>query len=205
MIVIWIQYLDNVLCEIFLFNRFMILAAVKFIQFELCNCLRIPDAEGIYHMISITYNRHIIWNCQYRFVIFLNIIIPLFLFVVFHTNGSAKADFLGILITAQFKWIAIFQPVIRCFHLITVLNFLFKHSVMVSDSTSISRISKCCQRIQKARCQSSKTAISKGCVRFFVLNHIKVNSHLIKRLFHILVGSHVNQIIAKRTAHQKFH
>ena len=205
MIIIWIQYLDNVFCEIFLLNRFMILATVKFIQFELCNCLRIPDAESIYHVISITYNRHIIWNCQYRFVIFLNIIIPLFLFVVFHTNGSAKADFLGILITAQFKWIAIFQPVIRCLHLITIFNFLLKHSVMVSDSTSISRISQCCQRIQKARCQSSKTAISKGCVRFFVLNHIKVNSHLIKRLFHILVGSHVNQIIAKRTAHQKFH
>ena len=46
------------------------------------------------------------------------------------------------------------------------LDFLFEHSITVTDSTSICRIVQCCKRIKETCCKTSKTTISKRWFRF---------------------------------------
>ncbi len=125
--------------------------------------------------------------------------------VIFHTDISAKTHFLRILRTSQFKGVAVHQPVVRRLHLVAVLNLLLKHTVTVTDSAPISRISKCCKRIQEACSQTSQTAVSKSRIRFLVLQKIQVHSHLFQSLFHFCICRHVNQIISQSPSHQKLH
>ena len=62
MIVIWIQYLCDGLRKIFLFNRSHICTLVKFVKIEMDNRFSIPDTKCIYHIVSVSYNWHIIRN-----------------------------------------------------------------------------------------------------------------------------------------------
>ena len=144
-VVIWIKNLYDRFCKVFLLDRFMVFSSVKCIQFKVCDCLCIPDTQCIDYVVAISYDRHIIWNSKYGFIIFLNKVILLGFFIILYTDRTTKANLFGIFITANFKWISIFQPVIRYFYLITVFNLLFEHTITVANSTSISRITKRCQ------------------------------------------------------------
>ena len=98
-----------------------------------------------------------------------------------------------------------FQPVVRYFYLITVADLLFKHTVFVTDTAAVRRISKGSQRIQKACCQTAKTAVSKRRISLLVLQKVQVQSHLIKSFLYLFVCSQVNQVISQRTSHQELH
>ena len=95
---------------------------------------------------------------------------------------SAKLDDLGVFRSSQFKWVAITKPVIRCFDLITVTNLLLEHTIMITDTTAICCIAKCCQRVKEAGCQSAQTTIAKRCIRLLIFNYIDIQSQLFKSL-----------------------
>ena len=144
-VVIWIKNLYDRFCKVFLLDRFMVFSSVKCIQFKVCDCLCIPDTQCIDYVVAISYDRHIIWNSKYGFIIFLDEIFFLGLFIILYTNGTTKTDFLCILVTTNFKRIAIFEPVIRYFYLIAIFDLLFEHTVAVTDSTAVSCVSKRCK------------------------------------------------------------
>ena len=205
MIIIRIKNFYDHFCKVFLFDCFMIFPAVKCVELKVCDCLCIPDTKCIHNMVSISYDRHIIWNCKYRFIIFLDKIILFGLFIILYTDRTTKTDFLCILVTTDFKRIAIFEPVIRYFYLIAIFDLLFEHTVAVTDSTAVSCVSKRCKRIQEASCKTSKTTITKCRIRFLIFYHIQINAHLIKGFFYFFICSHVDQVVAKCTSHKKFH
>ena len=144
MVVVRIQNLYQVSCKVFLLNSFSVITFIEGIQLEALHRLSIPDHQSVYHVVVVTNDRHIVWNCQYGLIIFLNEFSPsvlsrLCLYI------AAKFDFKRMLRSAQLKRITVFQPVIRHFYLITVFDFLFEHTVTVTDSTAVCRVTQCCQ------------------------------------------------------------
>ena len=203
-IIIRIQDFYNVLRQILLFNSLMVITAVKGLQLEINDRLRIPDTQGIDNMIIITDDRVVIRNCLNRLIILLYKTY-LALIIIFYTDISAEAHFLGIFRSSEFKRIAVHKPVIRRLYLITVLDLLLEHTVAVTDTASVCRISKGCQRIQEAGRQTSKSAVSKRRIRLLILQQIQVHAHLLQSFLHLCISGHIDQVVAKRPSHQEFH
>ena len=176
MVVIRIQHFHNVFSQVFLFYSFVVFSLIKKVKTEVCNRLRIPDTKGIYDFIIISYDRHIIRNCQYRLIALLHKTGPACSMVVFRIYITAEFYFFCIFRTAQFKGIAVFQPVVRNLYLITVFDFLLKQTVMVTDTAAVSAVAQGSQRIQETCSQTSQSSVSKSRVRFLVFYYIQVKS-----------------------------
>ena len=56
---------------------------------------------------------------------------------------SAELNLHSVLRTLNLKWVAILKPVIRNLNLVSVLNLLLEHSILISYTTAISRIAEC--------------------------------------------------------------
>ena len=170
MIVIGIENLHDGFCQILLFHCLLIIAPVKGIQLEGSDGLRIPDAQGIDHIVSVTDHRQVIGDCPDGLIPLLDEIVPSI--PALSTDISAEFDLHGILGAADFKGVAVLQPVIRHLHLVSVLNLLLEHSVAVADAAAVGRIAQGRQRIQETCCQPSQAAVSKSRIRLLVLNYI---------------------------------
>ena len=205
MVVVRIQNLYDGFCKVFLLNRFVVITFVEGIQGEVLNSLCIPDGQRVYNIVVVSYDWHIVRNCIDRLVILLYKVYASGSFIVLLCHISAKFYLFCILRAFQLKWIAVFQPVIRYFYLITVANLLFEHTVLVTDTAAVRRISKGSQRIQKACCQTAKTAVSKSRISLLILQKVQVQSHFLESFLYLFVCSQVDQVISKCTAHQELH
>ena len=146
------------------------------IQLKGIDRLCIPDPKTVDHVVAITHDRQIHRYSQYRLIPFLNKVV--FAAFVLNPHIAAELDRLCVLRAAQLKGIAVLQPHIRHFHLIAILNFLFEHPVAVTDAAAVRRISKCCQRGQKAGCQTSQTAVAKSRIRLLIFDYIQIQPDL---------------------------
>ena len=205
MVIVWIKDINDQFRKVLLLYCFVIITSVKLIKFEVCNRFCIPYTQCIYYMITISNDRHIIWNCHNRLVILLNKYIFTCCRVFLKTDISTETYFFCVLFTAYFKRISFFQPVIRNLYLISVFDFLFEHSVTVTDSTSVCRIVQCCKRIKETCCKTSKTAVSKSRIRLLVFNHVQINIHLFQCFFYIFICCHIDEVVAKCTSHKELH
>ena len=205
MIVIRIKDINDQFCKVFLLYRFVIISSVKLIQLEICDRFCIPYTQCIYYMVTISNDRHIIWNCHNRLVILLNEYIFTCCRIFLKTDISTKAYFFCVLFTAYFKRISFFQPVIRNLYLISIFDFLFEHTITITDSTSVCRIVQCCKRIKETGCKTSKTAVSKSRIRLLVFNHVQINIHLFQCFFYIFICCHIDEVVAKCTSHKELH
>ena len=205
MIVIGIEDINDQFCQIFLFNCFMIISSVKLIQLEVCNGLRVPHTQGIYHMVAVSYDRHIVGNSQNGFIVLLNEFVLSCYRILFKTDISAEADFLRILFSAELKGVAFFEPVVRNLDLVAVPYLLFEHTVTVADAAAVRRIIQGCKRIKETCRKSSQTSVPKSRIRLLIFYDIQVNSHLIQRFLYIFIHCHIDQVISQSAAHKEFH
>ena len=142
---------------------------------------------------------------MHRIIAIMNKTVSLTLIIPFDTHIAAKFHGLHIFRPFHFKRIAVFQPVIRYFHLITVPDLLFEHSVFIADTTAVNRIVQRGQGLDKAGCQTAEAAITKSRIRLLVFNDIYIQSHLIKNLRYLFVAAEIDQIISQGSAHEEFH
>ena len=140
-IVIGVEYFHNIPCQVFLLHSLLIISLVKRVQLKTFNGLGIPDTQRIHHPIAIAHNGQIIGNRLNRLIPFLNKMLSA-AFICPYRHVATELHFFCIFRAAQFKGIAIHQPVVGYFHLITVTDFLLEHTVAVADTTSICRVSK---------------------------------------------------------------
>ena len=204
MVIVGIKHLNDIPCQVFLLYGLLVIPFIKGFQLEAFHRLRIPDAQSIHNTVSIAYDRHIIGNSLYGLIALLLKAVAS-VFIHKNINISAELDLLGIFRTAEFKRIAVGQPVVRHLNLIAVPDFLFEHSVAVSDPASISRIAQGCQGIQETSRQTSQSAVAQRRIRFLIFHCIDIDSQLFKSFLHILISLQINQVISQCTAHQKFH
>ena len=139
MVIVWIQNLNDIACKVFLFYGFLIISLVKGIQAEALYRLRIPDSQGVDNAVAIADDRHIVRNSLYGLIAFL---LENGTAVFIHIRAYPAAEFylFCILGTAQLKGIAVSQPVVRHFYLITIADLLTEHTVTITDTTAVCRI-----------------------------------------------------------------
>ena len=140
MLICRIEDLNDVLCQVFLLNGIHVITLVEGIQLEIHDSLCIPYTEGIYHTVVVTNDGNIKGNGTNGLIALLNEVVAVVFLIVLHTHITAEFYLFGVLRTAKLEGVAVFQPVIRHLYLITVFNFLFEHSVTVTDATAISCI-----------------------------------------------------------------
>ena len=105
MVVVRVEHLGDGSREVLLFHGSLIVTAVKGIQTEARNCLRIPDAKRIHNVIAVAHNREVIGNRADRLVILL---VEAGL-AVLHAGRdiAAELDLAGMLVALNLKGIAV--------------------------------------------------------------------------------------------------
>ncbi len=106
-VVVRIENINDQLRKIFLFYRFVIVASVKFIKLKVCDRFRVPYTQCVYHMVAVSYDRHIIRDRKYRFIVLLDEDILARSRIFLKTDITAETDFFRVLFSAQFKRIAL--------------------------------------------------------------------------------------------------
>ena len=205
MVIVRIENINDQFCKVFLLYCFVIISSVKFIKFKVCDRFCIPYTQCIYYVIAISNDWHIIRNCHDRLIVFLDKFIFSCNRIFLETDISAKTYFFCVLFTANLKRISFFQPVVRNFYLISIFDFLFEHSVTITDSTSICRVIQCSERIKETCCKTSKTSITKSRIRLLVFNHVQINIHLFQCFFYFFICCHIDEVVAKCTSHKELH
>ena len=204
MVIVGIEHFHNISCQVFLLHSLLVIPFVKGLQLEALHRLRIPDTQRIHNTVSITHNRHIIRNGLHGLIAFLLKAVAS-VFIHIYIDVTAEFNLFGIFRTAQLKGIAVRQPVIRHFHLITVADFLFKHPVPVTDSAAVCGIAQSRKGIQEAGRQTAQAAVAERGIRLLILHDIDINTQILQGFLHIAVRLQVDQVISQCTAHQKFH
>ena len=93
-----------------------------------------------------------------------------------HTDIATEFHNFRILRSAQFERITIHQPVIGNLYLITVADLLLEHTITITDTAAICRISQRCQGIQETCCQTSQSTVTQCCIRLLVLDQVQIQS-----------------------------
>ena len=113
LVVIRIKYVYDILCQVLLLNSLFIITLVKRVKTKFLDCSSIPDTQSVYHIVFITNDRHIVRNCFYRTVSFMDELVSSSCMIIFYSYISAEMNFLCIFRATKFKWVAVFQPCIR--------------------------------------------------------------------------------------------
>ncbi len=143
MVIVWIKHVNNVFRQILLLYRLKIIAFIKGCQVKFLNRLCIPDSQYIDHIIAVTDNRNIVWYGIDCLISVMDKTVSLTFRIPLNPDITAEFNRLSIFRTLNLKWISVFQPVIRHFHLISVMNFLLEHAVFITDTTAVHRIVQC--------------------------------------------------------------
>ena len=107
MVIIRIKYLNNILCKVLLLDSLLVITLIERVKVKRINRLCVPDSKRVNSIIAISKNRNIIWNSDYRTVIFLNEHISSSLLISVRTYISTKFNFISVFRSLNFKWIAI--------------------------------------------------------------------------------------------------
>ena len=186
MIVIGVQNLYDITCQVLLLYRLLVITLVKGIQLEALYGLRIPDTQGVYNAIAITHNREIKRNGLNGLITLLGKYISAVL-IGMHTYIATEFNRFRILRSAQFKRIAIHQPVIGNLYLIAVADLLLEHTITITDTAAVCGISKSRQGIQEACCQTSQSTVTQRCIRLLILDQVQIQSQLFQSFRYGLV------------------
>ena len=205
MVVIRIQDLNDIPCQVLLLHCLLVIALVERIQLEIIDRFRVPDPQGIDKVVVVADNRDIKRNRAHGLIVLLEELVPVCFVIILHAHVTAELNLFGILRPPELKRIPVLQPVIRNLNLETILDLLLEHPETIPDAAAVSRISQRRQGIQEACRQPAKASVSKRGIAFLILNRIQIHAQLFQRFLHVLVCRHVDQGVTQRTPHQKLH
>ncbi len=93
-----------------------------------------------------------------------------------HTSVELHGE--GVFGAGDLPWIAEAQPVVRLLDLVAVATPLLEHAVFVSDPVTIPGQAQRRHRVQKACCQTSKSAVTQARVLLYLANLLQVVAEL---------------------------
>ena len=88
---------------------------------------------------------------------------------------------------------------VRYLYLKSILNLLFKHTVSVTDSTSVRSISQSGKGIQKTCGKPSQTAVTQCGIRLFIFDHINIKPQFFQYFLHSGICLKVDHIVTQST------
>ena len=105
MVVVGIQNLNDGFRQVFLLHRLLVFALVKVRQIKGLKGLRVPDPQGVHHVVAISDDGDIIGNRQHRLVSLLDKMVSLSVPLGFHV--AAEFYLRSVFRTADLKGISI--------------------------------------------------------------------------------------------------
>ena len=199
-----IEYVGQGVCQHFFFCCFLIVPFVEGLQIQSILGFCFPQTQCVYGVVTIADDRIVIGDGCNGLEVFMYHFVAAF--VVSHCAYiAAEFYFYGIFISLDAPGIAVFQPVIGCFHLIAVFDTLFENAVVVADTAAICRQRQCRQGFQEAGSQTAQTTVPQTGVGFCVFYHVIIDAQLFKYCFYIIEHFQIDESIAEEATHQKFH
>ena len=172
-------------------------------QVKLLWASRRPHTQRIDDRRVISYHRHIIRNS------FNGIIITCHKFLASvdldFVNMTAKMDFTRIFHHCGFPDIAVFQPAVRHFDLLSVNDLLPEQSVFITDCTSHGRQIQAAQAVQKTGGKTAESAVAKARFRFFLQHVADINAQFIQRFSIFFCGKKIKHIAVHTASHQELY
>lgn len=89
------------------------------------------------------------------------------------------------------------------FFLFVVDQKLAEQTEVIIKADTVSRQSKCCDRIKEACCQTAKASVSKGRLHFHFLDLRQFSSVRSECFFYFLIHAKVDQVIGQQFSDQK--
>ena len=95
------------------------------------------------------------------------------------------------------------DPWIFYFFLFVVDQKLAEQTEVIIKADTVSRQSKCCDRIKEACCQTAKASVSKGRLHLHLLDLRQFSSVSSECFFYFLVHTKVDQVVGQQFSDQK--
>ena len=203
-VVAGVQHVADRSREVLLLDGFLIFAAVKRVQLEAHDGLRVPDPQRIDEAVAVADHGQVVRD-SLDSAVALQLVHGAAVPVLIVGHVAAEMHFLRVLGPAQFQGISVLQPVIRHFHLIAVADLLLEHAVVVPDTGAVSGIVQGREGIKEARGKPSQTAVAERRIGLFILDRVELESQFLERLFDGLVSHEVDRVISERAAHEELH
>ncbi len=202
--VIGIEHLGDVFALVLALHRFDIIAAVEIVKVKFVRRRRLPKAQVI-DVIGleagdrdVPRHRHNVFRVHPA--VFISAVL-----LLFRNDLAAKAHPVGDIRPVNFPGAALFQPVVRNFDLVALLDGLFENPEFIADAVSESGIFLRGERVHVARCQASQATVAEPHVRFQVLDLLQVIIHLFEHVITVFIEIEIDQRVAQKAADQKFH
>ena len=128
-----------------------------------------------------------------------------FFFVTQVQHLTAETDGILFVRTGKLPCQILVEPQIGFFNLLAIHDFLFEHTVLVTDAVAHGRNAQGCQRVEEAGGQTAQTAVTQTWIFFLFADIGKFFAQLLEGFFKFGVNAFVNQRVDKRTAEQEFH
>ena len=201
--VVGIQHHGDVLGLVLHRHRGGIVAGVETLQVESVGGLRRPQAQGVDHAVAIAADRHIVGNGVD--ILGVDPAHMLAAVIVDHVLGAAmELDHLRELGALHLPGVAVAQPVIRVFDLLTVLDVLVEHAVFVAQAVAEHRQAQGGAAVEKTGRQTPKTTVTQAGIRLLGFGVFKFDRKAFDRLTHRSLQIGIEHVIAQRTTDQVF-
>ena len=201
--IVRIQDTGNVFGVVLPFNRPQIMHVVEKLQIESVFRARFPQAEAV-HGSGIKPDYGDIVGGGGNFLGVLDPVRGMTIGSLVGHRRAAEAYGNGKIRAFYFPGIAMFEPVVRIFYLIPVLNMLFKHTVLVPYTVSVPRIIEGRERIEETGRKTPETAVSETGIRFFFSYVHVIEIEFFEYFPNRIHYAKIDAVVSESPAHEKF-
>ncbi len=167
-------------------------------QLEAFRRASVPQSQRVHRLVLIAGNRHVKRYRQHFVSGFPVHDMQTGFRIDIVTAVSAKAHDTGVFRTSEFPWIAArTQPVIRFFHLKTIMDQLTEHAVFIAQAIAHHRQLQSGATVNKACSQTTQTTIAQPGINFFLLDNFQLLTQVGQCFFHIPFNAQIKQVIAQ--------
>ncbi len=203
MVVGGIKNLIYSLCDRLCAARLYVFALAEHMDIEILRSLRVPESYTVYRLGVVAGNIHIVRHGvdDGAIAVIYNEL------AVFPGLVHVTAEFNGInlLLTGSKPHVAHFKPVVRLLELPAVNDDLLEKTVIVKNGKSACRIAEGRKRVHIRGGESAETAVAESRVGLVGINFVQGNAEAFDCFPDGSLYAHIEKVVAKRPAKQKFH
>ena len=133
----------------------------------------VPKSESVDGFVVVADNRHVVRDSHNGHCVFVDEF-QRAVGLLLHVSVAVEFDVDGFVGLAIFPSETVAQPVVGNFNLLTLNDFLFEETVLITDGAAVTGQTVSRERIDKARRQTTETAVAETCVGFFLINVVEV-------------------------------
>ena len=119
-------------------------------------------------------------------------------------DTAAEVDELRVLGAREFPRVAVLEPAVRLLDLLPVDDALAEDAVVVAEAVAHAREVERTHRVEEARGEAPKSAVSEPGVHLEVAQGVPVDAVLLQRLGTLAVELEVHDIVAEEAADEEF-